>query len=37
VRINNEGEYKLPSTRVEAMYAPELFGEFPVEGMIVKP
>jgi len=37
VRINNEGEYKLPSTRVEAMYAPELFGEFPVEGMVVKP
>jgi uncharacterized protein YfaS (alpha-2-macroglobulin family) len=37
VRINNEGEYKLPATRVEAMYAPELFGEFPVAGMVVKP
>lgn len=37
VRINNEGEYKLPSTRVEAMYAPELFGEFPVAEMVVKP
>ncbi len=37
VRINNEGEYKLPSTRVEAMYAPELFGEFPVSEMAVRP
>ncbi|NWG40120.1 MAG: alpha-2-macroglobulin [Hydrogenophilaceae bacterium] len=37
VRINNEGEYKLPATRVEAMYAPELFGEFPVAEMVVKP
>lgn len=37
VRINNEGEYKLPTTRVEAMYAPELFGEFPVAPMSIKP
>lgn len=37
VRINNEGKYKLPPTRVEAMYAPELFGEFPVAEMTVKP
>lgn len=37
VRLNNEGDYKLPSTRVEAMYAPELFGEFPVADVVVKP
>lgn len=37
VRLNNEGEYKLPTTRVEAMYAPELFGEFPVAPMTIKP
>ena len=37
VRINNDGEFKLPPTRVEAMYAPELFGEMPVADMAVKP
>ncbi len=37
VRLNNEGRYKLPSTRVEAMYAPELFGEAPVAELLVKP
>ncbi len=29
VRLNNEGEFLLPQTRVEAMYAPEMFGELP--------
>jgi len=29
VRFNNEGEFRLPQTRVEAMYAPEMFGEIP--------
>lgn len=29
VRFNNEGEFALPQTRVEAMYAPEMFGETP--------
>ncbi len=29
VRLNNPGEFKLPPTRVEAMYAPEMFGELP--------
>lgn len=29
VRLNNDGEFRLPPTRVEAMYAPELFGEVP--------
>ncbi len=37
VRLNNDGEFKLPPTRVEAMYAPELFGEMPVAEMLVKP
>lgn len=29
VRLNNVGEFSLPPTRVEAMYAPEMFGETP--------
>jgi len=29
VRFNNPGEYQTPETRVEAMYAPEIFGEAP--------
>ncbi len=29
VRLNNPGEFNLPATRVEAMYAPEMFGELP--------
>ncbi len=29
VRLSNSGEFNLPSTRVEAMYAPEMFGELP--------
>ena len=37
VRLNNEGEFQLPAARVEAMYAPELFGEFPVATMRIKP
>ncbi|WP_423679531.1 alpha-2-macroglobulin family protein [Undibacterium sp. WLHG33] len=36
VRLNNAGEFHLPSTRVEAMYAPEMFGESPNALMIVK-
>jgi hypothetical protein len=28
-RLNNAGEFSLPATRVEAMYAPEVFGELP--------
>ena len=28
-RINNAGEFSLPPTRVEAMYAPDVFGETP--------
>jgi uncharacterized protein YfaS (alpha-2-macroglobulin family) len=29
VRLNNVGEFALPPSRVEAMYAPEMFGEAP--------
>ena len=29
VRLNNPGTFQLPPTRVEAMYAPEMFGELP--------
>ncbi|MCW5649699.1 MAG: alpha-2-macroglobulin [Ramlibacter sp.] len=29
LRLNNVGEFSLPPTRVEAMYAPEVFGESP--------
>lgn len=37
VRLNNEGRFNLPPARVEAMYAPELFGETPVPSVEVKP
>jgi len=29
VRLNSDGKFQLPPTRVEAMYAPEMFGEAP--------
>ncbi|MBI2770044.1 MAG: alpha-2-macroglobulin [Burkholderiales bacterium] len=29
VRLNNVGEFSLPPSRAEAMYAPEMFGEMP--------
>lgn len=29
IRLNSAGEFKLPPTRVEAMYSPEFFGEVP--------
>jgi hypothetical protein len=31
LRLNQDGEFQLPPTRVEAMYAPESFGELPHE------
>lgn len=37
LRLNNEGRFNLPPARVEAMYAPELFGETPVPAMDVRP
>lgn len=37
VRLNNEGSFNLPQTRVEAMYASEMFGESPNGRFEVKP
>ncbi|MFZ4535126.1 alpha-2-macroglobulin family protein [Propionivibrio sp.] len=35
LRLNNAGEFSLPATRVEAMYAPEVFGEIPNGKVVV--
>lgn len=35
VRLNNAGDFALPATRVEAMYAPEIFGEVPNGRVVV--
>jgi uncharacterized protein YfaS (alpha-2-macroglobulin family) len=37
VRLNNPGTFGLPPTRVEAMYAPEMFGELPNAEWTVQP
>ena len=37
VRLNNPGRFALPPTRVEAMYAPESFGEAPNAAVEVSP
>lgn len=37
VRLNNPGTFQLPATRVEAMYAPEMFGEVPNAAVVVVP
>jgi len=37
VRLNNPGKFELPATRVEAMYAPEMFGEIPNATVEVRP
>jgi hypothetical protein len=37
VRLNNPGQFHLPATRVEAMYAPEMFGELPNAVLVVEP
>jgi uncharacterized protein YfaS (alpha-2-macroglobulin family) len=37
VRLNNPGAFNLPATRVEAMYAPEMFGEVPNPVWAVQP
>lgn len=36
VRLNNPGRFEMPATRVESMYAPEIFGELPVAKMEIK-
>jgi hypothetical protein len=37
VRLNNPGLFHLPTTRIEALYAPEMFGEMPNENFMVGP
>jgi hypothetical protein len=37
VRLNNPGTFRVPPTRVEAMYAPEMFGELPNADWVVQP
>jgi alpha-2-macroglobulin len=37
IRLNNPGRFALPPTRVEAMYAPENFGEAPNASIEVAP
>lgn len=37
VRFNNPGRFELPATRIEAMYAPEMFGEYPNAAVEVRP
>ncbi len=37
MRLNTAGRFALPPTRVEAMYAPETFGERPNEAVEVRP
>ena len=37
VRLNNAGTFEFPPVRVEAMYAPEIFGEAPIGALVVQP
>jgi uncharacterized protein YfaS (alpha-2-macroglobulin family) len=37
VRLNASGRFGLPPARVEAMYAPETFGELPLAALEVRP
>jgi uncharacterized protein YfaS (alpha-2-macroglobulin family) len=37
MRLNQPGDFRLPPTRVEAMYLPEVFGESPNAPMVVRP
>ncbi|MCX5815000.1 MAG: MG2 domain-containing protein [Proteobacteria bacterium] len=37
LRLNNEGLFQLPETRVEALYSPEMFGEIPNKRVEIKP
>ena len=36
LRLNNAGTFVMPASRVEAMYAPEMFGELPVAPVTVE-
>jgi hypothetical protein len=37
LRLNQDGLFQLPTTRVEALYFPEMFGEIPNKTVEVKP
>ena len=37
LRLNQAGRFQLPTTRVEALYAPEAFGELPNAAIEVLP
>jgi uncharacterized protein YfaS (alpha-2-macroglobulin family) len=37
LRLNNPGHFTLPSSRIEAMYSPDMFAELPVEAITVQP
>lgn len=37
VRLNNAGTFEFPPARVEAMYAPDIFGETPISPIVVQP
>ncbi|MDM4766874.1 MG2 domain-containing protein [Pelomonas sp. SE-A7] len=37
IRLNSAGRFQLPVTRVEALYAPDRFGEFPNAALEVAP
>ena len=37
MRLNSAGRLHLPPSRIEAMYAPDVFGELPLEAMEVRP
>lgn len=37
IRLNQSGRFNLPTTRVEALYAPEMFGEIPNSPLEVHP
>ena len=36
VRLNSAGDFRLPETRVEAMYAPEMFAELPNSSLSIQ-
>ena len=37
VRLNQSGAFQLPTTRVEALYFPEMFGEIPNQTVEIRP
>jgi uncharacterized protein YfaS (alpha-2-macroglobulin family) len=36
VRFNNPGRFELPATHIEALYAPEMLGDYPNAAVEVK-